>query len=137
MVVTTPNDPQQWDACTGTYWPYVYTTTISITNTTIMGNAAPCLLCTGGGLHLERGGAVALRLGVALVALSVAPSHVLGHMSRLIHGTQLNALSRCDTHFLAAMSPSSTTLPVSLVVGCPLVLWGTTRTVELPSRTTR
>lgn len=64
IVLFTPYDVQpDYNHCVHppTYFTYYYQTTIRLSNSVLAGNSAPCLTCSGGGLHLDRGGQLILR----------------------------------------------------------------------------
>ena len=51
-----------------TYFTYYYQTTIRLSNSVLTGNSAPCLTCSGGALHLDRGGQLILRYCAAFMS---------------------------------------------------------------------
>ena len=62
LLISTPVDPQPVLSCytPPTYWPYVYTTTVTLTHCSIERNTAACLSCCGGGVSVSLGGHVTL-----------------------------------------------------------------------------
>jgi hypothetical protein len=43
------------------FWPYVHATTVTLSNLTVSDNVSNCSLCSGGGVHLQSGGAVSVQ----------------------------------------------------------------------------
>jgi hypothetical protein len=61
--VSTPEDQQSlYTECTNppSYFPYIFSTAVTLTNVSIVDNHARCDLCSGGGLLLARGGALTM-----------------------------------------------------------------------------
>jgi hypothetical protein len=85
-VLFTPYDVQpDYNSCEHppTYFTYYYQTTIRLSDSVLTGNSAPCLTCSGGGLHLDRGGQLILRYLLHRLHFS-CPRYALGLMDMVV-----------------------------------------------------
>ena len=159
IVLFTPYDVQpDYNLCEHppTYFTYYYQTTIRLSNSVLTCNSAPCLTCSGGGLHLDRGGQLILRYCTAfsfhihamvdmnpqdMVVWNPAPTHHCPPPSHTPHPTPPSSLiiavylsftpppSPCMGGY-TAMSPLRTTPRGSSVVGCRLVSLARTQSAD-------